>query len=356
MLWYISLIIAISAIIAFILLIVIMRCFYFNRPYTQLTHSMIGKTIIVTGCNTGIGKETAIELIRQGARVIFACRDENKAQAVIDQIKPPLQKDLATFIKLDLSSFISIENFVEKFKTEFNKLDILINNAGAFFDDYSTKEGNIETTLMTNHIGVVYLTSLLINSINDEGRVINVGSYAHTFINQEKFNNFTGDLIRTQTSNDEQNNYSSWNSYGFSKLGNLFHAQHLDLYLKNNKKSIKAVCLHPGAVISDLPRSKNCCTKFLICTIVYLMQIMFFKTALVGAQTTLNCAYMDYDSLVSGGYYKDCNIEKISIVAQNQQNMHEMMDFTGILISNSKKEKLPEEVREYLKINKIDVL
>ena len=105
--------------ILFVLIIIAIR-WWANGPKTILNPDMAGKTIIVTGSNTGIGQVTALNLLQRGANVIFASRDEAKTQAVIDSIQDPKIKTRASFIKLDLGSFESINIFAEEFNKKYS--------------------------------------------------------------------------------------------------------------------------------------------------------------------------------------------------------------------------------------------
>ena len=113
----------------------------FNGPATPNKKSMLGKVVIVTGSNTGIGKETALDILSNGAKVIFAARDEGRTMAVINSIQDSQMRENAFFIKLDLSNFESINEFTKQFKSSFGVLDVLVNNAGGIFDVFALKEG-----------------------------------------------------------------------------------------------------------------------------------------------------------------------------------------------------------------------
>ena len=140
-----------------------------------------GKVVIITGANTGIGKETAIDLARRGAKVISACRDMEKAnQAVID-IKSSSNSDLVRAEKLDLASIASIKKFAEKFLKDEPKLDILINNAGVMMCPKQKTVDGFEMQFGVNHLGPFLLTSLLLPRLleSESAKIINVSSTAH---------------------------------------------------------------------------------------------------------------------------------------------------------------------------------
>lgn len=326
----------------FLFILWILRKFL-NGPKTNLTHSMEGKTIIVTGANTGIGKVAALDLLKNGARVIFAGRDESKTLSVINSIENKFQKENAFFIKLDVSSFESIKNFADEFKNKFGNFDILINNAGATFDFFNLKE-NIEATMMTNHIGPVCLTALLLNNLNPKGRIINVSSRGHKRVSQKELDY----LYAEENFGNIKSAYAFMTMYGLSKLGNIYHAKELTQIFKRNKMEMKAVSLHPGLVNTDI-FNLNRFTKFWVkfgMVIINLLLYLVAKDVNMGAQTTLHIAYMDYEDLNSGAYYSNCSEEKIKEIACNEDKIREFKEFTTKCIFRSWRN-VPKEVSEY---------
>lgn len=303
---------------------------FFNSPVTKLNADLTGKTVIVTGSNTGIGKVTALELLKKGAKVVLACRDENKTLEVINSIREENLRKNAYFIKLDLSSFKSIENFVDNFKSNFRSLDILINNAGATFDTFNLKE-NIESTLMVNHFGPYALTLMLEDYINPRGKIINVASHGHSYVDQKLLNYFYANEDFSHMRED----FRHIPLYCLTKLGNVYHAQYLSEKL--GSKQIKTGSLHPGLVNTDI-FSANRFSKWY----VKLMSLLFYpflwllsKDIYVGAQTTLHIAYMEYDSLTSGAYFRDCREYKIKEMHYNIDKRNEFINFTEKILKKN---------------------
>ena len=339
--YYIWIIIAFAT---FILLLILIRCIA-NGPRTYLSRDMTGKVIIVTGSNTGIGKVTALELLSRGAKVIFASRDETKTQAVIDSIQNINIRQNASYIKLDVGSFESITLFAKEFKAKHTKLDILINNAGATIDKFELKD-NIESTTMTNHIGPVCLTALLLDSINPRGKVINVSSVAHKFVSRKDLSQFFSD----DDFNKMKNSYDLLNIYYISKLGNIYHTKTLDMIIKARNLEIKTAALHPGLVNSNLfstRRYTRILTKiqfFVFAPIWWLIS----KDVNMGAQTTLHLAYIDYDEMNSGAYFSNCKEEKLAELPSDHETCIQFMKYSRDLIRNNGRD-IPEEVTEYFK-------
>ena len=117
---------------------------------------MSGKTIIITGASSGLGKYSAIELVNKGAKVIFACRNEEKTKKVINEINED-KRHLAIFEKLDLSSFKSVIDFANNIKLKYPKIDILMNNAGGILVNYKVTEDNFESSFESNYLSHVLL-------------------------------------------------------------------------------------------------------------------------------------------------------------------------------------------------------
>jgi retinol dehydrogenase-13 len=117
---------------------------YFAGGVCNIRRNLKGKVYIVTGANTGIGRETALKLAEFGGRVVLACRDINRTQSLLDELHRNYGKDSAQFIQLELSSYKSVVAFAEEFKRNYSRLDALINNAGvmAVQQRTLTEDGN----------------------------------------------------------------------------------------------------------------------------------------------------------------------------------------------------------------------
>ena len=315
---------------------------YFNGPATPHSKSMINKTVIVTGSNTGIGKETAFDLLEKGARVIFACRSESRTLKAIEELPNKKFSENAFFMSLDLSSYVSIDSFVKEFKSKFGKLDVLVNNAGGINDTFNIYEG-IESTIKVNHIGTVYLTALLLDSLNQEAMVVNLSSEVHYRVTPKMFEKY----LSTTDFTTGAGAHSAWYSYCFSKLCNVMHAMHLDAYFRQKGTKIKTASLHPGVVASDFyHRSETLLWKFLWGALG-LVKYFFFKDNKMGAQTTLHVIYSDYDNLKSGAFFYDCAERKKNALCNDRENVEKVMKFTKTLIHNSLKN-VPKELESYL--------
>uniref|UniRef100_A0A8C9PHP6 Retinol dehydrogenase 13 n=1 Tax=Spermophilus dauricus TaxID=99837 RepID=A0A8C9PHP6_SPEDA len=140
-----------------------------------------GKTVIVTGANTGIGKQTALELARRGGHVILACRDMEKCEAAARDIRGETLNHRVSARRLDLASLKSVREFAAKVIEEEERVDILINNAAVMRCPHWTTEDGFEMQLGVNYLGHFLLTNLLLDKLKASvpGRVVNLSSLAH---------------------------------------------------------------------------------------------------------------------------------------------------------------------------------
>ena len=139
--------------------------------------------MVITGCNTGIGKITALDMSRRGARVVMLCRDLTRAEPAAEDIRKETQGEVVVE-KMDLASLDSIKECVERMKKNIDKIDILINNAGVMMCPLYRTKDDFEMQIGTNHFGHFYLTNLLLPLIKKAGkgsRIVTLSSAAHRY-------------------------------------------------------------------------------------------------------------------------------------------------------------------------------
>jgi len=240
-----------------------------------------GKTIIVTGANSGIGYEAALEFGRHHATVVLACRSMDKANAAVTQIKSAHPDASVAAMELDLSNLASVRKFADAFRQRHGKLDILCNNAGVMAIPYRKTADGFEMQIGTNHFGHFALTGLLIDLLlaNEGARVVNVASGAHRM-----------GSIRFDDLNWEHG-YRKWLAYGQSKLANLLFCMELQRRLeKAGAKAISVAC-HPGYAATNLqaagPRMAG---SSLMESMMGIANSLFSQSAAMGALPTLYAA------------------------------------------------------------------
>ncbi|XP_058715085.1 retinol dehydrogenase 12-like isoform X2 [Poecile atricapillus] len=258
------------------------------------TARLEGKVVIVTGANTGIGKETARDLAQRGARVIIACRDIAKAEAAASEIRAETGNQQVIVRKLDLADTKSIREFAEKFLAEEKELHILINNAGVMLCPYSKTADGFEMHLGVNHLGHFLLTFLLLERLKQcaPARIVNVSSLAHH-----------GGRIRFHDLHGEKS-YNRGLAYCHSKLANVLFTRELARRLQGTK--VTANVLHPGSVYSELVRHS------FVMTWLWKIFSFFLKTPCEGAQTSIYCAVAEELDSVTGQYFSDCQPAYVS--------------------------------------------
>ncbi|KAM6953699.1 retinol dehydrogenase 12, like [Aplochiton taeniatus] len=282
------------------------------------TATLNDKTVVITGANTGIGKETALDLAKRGARVIMACRDMEKAQTALKEVIEGSGNQNVITMKLDLSDTKSIREFAGAINKEETKLNILINNAGVMVCPYGKTTDGFEMQIGVNHFGHFLLTSLLLDLIKRSApaRIITVSSMAHTWgtINLEDINS--------------EKNYDKKAAYSQSKLANILFTRSLVKKLQGT--GVTAYALHPGVVKTDLWRHLSGPQQ-----VAMKLISPFTKNSVQGAQTTIYCAVEPALETESGGYYSDCAPATCSRAALDDETAEKLWELSCKLLSIS---------------------
>ncbi|XP_032962852.1 retinol dehydrogenase 12 isoform X2 [Rhinolophus ferrumequinum] len=257
---------------------------FFAGGVCRTTVQLPGKVVVITGANTGIGKETARELARRGARVYIACRDVLKGESAASEIRADTKNSQVLVRKLDLSDTKSIRAFAEGFLAEEKQLHVLINNAGVMMCPYSKTADGFETHLGVNHLGHFLLTHLLLERLKESApaRVVNLSSVVH-YVGKIRFHDLQGTGVTTYA-------------------------------------------VHPGIVRSQLVRH-----SFLLCLLWRLFS-PFLKSAWEGAQTSLHCALAEGLEPLSGKYFSDCTRTWVSPRARNNKTAERLWNVSCELL------------------------
>jgi len=212
--------------------------------------SQEGKTVLITGANSGLGLQAATVLSEKGANVIITARNVEKGQGAIAGIKRKLPNAKIELMQLDLADFNSIRKFSEEFHHKYSQLNILINNAGIMSPKHrEATQQNMEIQFGVNHLGHFLLTGLLLDILKNTpySRTVVQSSNAH-------HETFMKPAIHFDDLNWEKS-YNRFQAYSQSKLANLLFAYELDRKLKANKINMIVTAAHPGWTKTNLQNS-----------------------------------------------------------------------------------------------------
>jgi len=255
-----------------------------------------GRTFLITGANTGIGRATAVDLAKRGGRVYVACRSEQKGRAAVDAILAGTGNPAVTFLPLDLADLASVRRCAELFLSRQEPLHVLINNAGVAGQRGTTKDG-FELAFGVNHLGHFALTSLLLDCLaaSAPARVVTVSSDAHYQARGIDF-----EAVRRRTAST-----TGWREYAVSKLSNVLFTQ--ELARRADGRGVTTYALHPGVVASDIWRRVPWPVR-------PLMKLRMLTTE-QGARTSLLCATSPEVAQATGRFYDNSRERAPSAVA-----------------------------------------
>jgi dehydrogenase/reductase SDR family protein 13 len=246
-----------------------------------------GRTFLITGANTGIGRETARALAGRGARLYLACRSEAAGRATIEEIGRQTGNRDLTLLSLDLGDLDSVRRCAETFLSTGEPLHVLINNAGVAGSRGMTESG-FERMFGTNHVGPFLFTGLLLERLRSSApaRIVNVASAAH----------YRAGGIDWQAVRRPTRSLAGMREYSVSKLANVLHAQELARRLEGT--AVTTYSLHPGVIASDIWRRVPWPVRPLM--------KRRMGSPEQGARTSLYCATSPEVADQSGRYYDDC--------------------------------------------------
>src|SRR5258708_3247877 len=200
---------------------------------------MNNKTILITGASAGIGLHSAIGLAKLGAQVVLVGRDESRTAQAAEQVKSQSGNPAIFYLLADLSSLKDVRKLAQEFKSKYNKLDVLLNNAGAIHFRRQLSADGYEMSLALNHLNYFLLTDLMLELLKagPAGRIVNVSSRAH-YRGHVNFDDL-----------QSQHGYNPMGAYSLSKLMNVLFTYELARRMQGT--NVTANCLHPGFVASN---------------------------------------------------------------------------------------------------------
>jgi NAD(P)-dependent dehydrogenase (short-subunit alcohol dehydrogenase family) len=260
---------------------------------------MTGKTVLVTGATNGIGFITARELAKMEATVLMVARDEHRGRAKLEEIRQTVPHAKLELFLADLSSMASIRQLATNLKAKYSSLDVLVNNAGAFYSQRKVSKDGLEMTFALNHIGYFLLTNLLLETLKHgkNARIVSVSSGAH----------LSGKMNFDDLQFEKK--FNGWQAYSDSKLANVLFSKELSRRLEGT--GVTANCLHPGFVNTGFAAG----TTGLIGNAINLIKNVVAITPEKGAETMIYLASSPEVMNVTGEYFDKKKIAKVNPIA-----------------------------------------
>jgi len=257
------------------------------------------KTAIITGATSGIGRVTAIAIAREGARLVLPVRSIEKGKALQDEIEKETGNTSIEIMHCNLASLDSVRKFSEDFQKKYDKLHLLINNAGLWESKRKESDDGFEMNFAVNHLAPFLMTNLLLDTIKKSApaRIIGVSSTAHKY-GKMRFSDLEG-----------KKSWGSMQSYGQSKLANILFTRRLAKELEGS--GVTANCLHPGVVNTQL---FNKLPGF-----IQKVSSLFMITPEKGAQTSIYLATSPEVENITGEYFDKKKIAKTTAHARDMQ-------------------------------------
>ncbi len=258
-----------------------------EKPWSDAdANAMVGKVCMVTGANTGIGKVTALELAKVWAKVVMVCRNPQKGEAAKKEIEEASGSNNVDLMIADLSSLKAVRQLASDFRKKYDRLHVLVNNAGAIIKKRIVAEEGFEAQFALHVLTPFLLTNLLLDELKASApaRVINVSSKMHFFAKMD-FDDLQG-----------EKKYSGFGIYGRTKLANILLSYEMARQYKGTGITVNT--LHPGSVATELGRDvKNPLTSVLS---------LFTVNPEKGAETQLYLACSQKVDGVTGKYFEKC--------------------------------------------------
>jgi NAD(P)-dependent dehydrogenase (short-subunit alcohol dehydrogenase family) len=265
---------------------------------------MAGRTVVITGANSGVGKATAAALAGAGARVLITARSESRGRQALSDIRGSTGSDQVELVVFDLADLASVRAGASELLDRTDRIDVLVNNAGLVQSERRETKDGFEATFGINHLGPFLLTQLLTDRLvaSAPARVVNVASTAHRTARGLDFD----DLQSTR-------NYRGMRAYSRSKLANILFTTELARRLSGT--GVTANSLHPGTVASGFARDDDA-SGFLAFGIKLIKP--FILTPERGARTSVYLAASPDVDGVTGQYFVRCRARVPSPAAQDE--------------------------------------
>jgi NAD(P)-dependent dehydrogenase (short-subunit alcohol dehydrogenase family) len=283
---------------------------------------MTGKTVVITGGNSGIGKETAVALARAGARTLITARDPGRGQTAVSDIRERSGNDRVEVVVFDLAEMDSVKKGAEEIIGRCDRVDVLVNNAGLVLSDRRVTPDGYEATFAINHLGPFLLTQMLVELIKKSApaRIVNVASTAHKGARRGL------DFDDIQSSK----HYSAMSVYSKSKLANIYFTVELAKRLEGT--GVTANSLHPGTVATGYGHDGD--TKGILAFGVKVIR-PFVLSSEDGARTSIYLASSPEVEGVTGKYFVKCRPAVPSKKARDESAARRLWELSEELVARA---------------------
>ncbi len=283
---------------------------------------LTGRTVVITGGNIGIGKEAAVALAQRGATVVITARDRAKGQAAAVEIAARAGRDDVGLVDLDLASLASVRRAAEDIEARFDRLDVLVNNAGLVQSHRLVTDEGFEMTFGVNHLGHFLLTTLLVDRLRHSApaRIVNVSSTAHWWA----LGGLDWDDLQSE------HGYNGGQAYARSKLANVLFTRELALRLAGT--GVTANALHPGLVRSGFGQDGD---MLGLSRSGLAIVRPFLVSPATGARTTVHLASSPALVEATGGYYARCRRHPPAPWARDAASARRLWDTSEALIGSA---------------------
>jgi len=270
------------------------------------------KLVLITGATEGVGKQTAIQLAAKGFSIVMMVRNKAKAEQTKKDIIALTSSAKVDYILVDLTSFKQVRAAAQKFNEKYDRLDVLINNAGLMYPEKKITEDGFELCFQVNHLSHFLLTHLVLDKLkkSKQGRIINLSSEGH------KMGKFDPDNFNAEKG------YASVGQYCFTKLCNLYFTHSLAEKLKDTNITVNAV--HPGVVASGFGSDHD---KGLLKPIFSIARLFMISNE-KGAATSVFLASDPGVSKITGQYFKNRKLTRTSAKTHDANNQKLLWDYS----------------------------
>ena len=276
------------------------------------------KICLITGATDGIGKQTALELAQMDYSLALVGRNLEKGDAVVSELIHETGNNSIRFHYADLSIMKSVQNLVDEIKRTYETIDVLVNNAGAYFSNLKMTDEGFEKTFALNHLSYFYLTTYLLEIVKhgNPGRIINVASTAHKNTKLD-FEDIQG-----------INYYKGWPVYGRSKLMNIMFTY--ECHRRFSDSGVTFNCLHPGFVDSSFGNNNLGFAK----NSIKIAKKLFAIDLVKGAKTSIYLSSSDDVAGISGKYFDKCKPVQSSKASYIEGDQKKLWEATEELINS----------------------